>query len=62
MLEAWSELPSWLRLTIAFIICGLGALLFWFVSIRAGIALGGLGFAMLMVGGKSQSEKNGYRF
>ena len=62
MLSAWSELPWWLRLIVALIMLGLGFLVFWYVSIKLGIGLMGLGAAMLMVGGRTDAEKNGYNF
>lgn len=62
MLDFWIELPWWLRLTIAGIVLTLGILICLFVNIRVGFVLTGLGIAMLLVGGRSESEKQGYRF
>lgn len=61
-MDAWMDLPAWLRLVVALIICGVGVAIFWFVSGRLGIGVAALGFAMFIFGGKSDSEKNGYRF
>ncbi len=62
MLNIWIELPAWLRLGIAGIVAIIGVLTFIFVSVRAGAVLSGIGFVLLLIGGKSDSEKNGYRF
>ncbi len=62
MLSAWSELPWWLRLTVALSMITGGFGIFWYVSIKMGIGLMGLGAAMLMVGGRTDAEKNGYHF
>jgi hypothetical protein len=62
MLDFWTELPAWLRLGSALLLIGLGALLLYFVSIRLGCVLMGVGVVLLLVGEKSKSEKNGYRF
>ena len=62
MLDAWSELPAWLRILIAVGMMVAGALIAWFESVRLGFLLLGVGFVMTMIGGKSQSERNGYRF
>ena len=62
MLDFWIELPWWLRLIIAGAIAAVGVLLCLFVSVRAGYVLTGLGVVMMVVGGRTPSEKNGYRF
>lgn len=62
MLNIWLEFPAWLRMGIALLIAVIGVLTFIFASVRAGAVLSGVGFVLLLVGGKSDSEKNGYRF
>lgn len=39
-----------------------GVLLFFVGVIRTGIVLFGVGCAMLLIGGRSDAEKKGYRF
>lgn len=71
MLEWWMELPAWLRMTLGVVLMVVGGLILWAqIASDAGnrraytwpIAMCGLGFAMVMVGGKTDSEKNNYRF
>ena len=62
MLDFWTELPAWLRVTIAGGMMVAGALIFYFVALRLGLFLLGLGFVMILIGGKSQSERYGYGF
>ena len=62
MLEWWSELPPWLRLGVAFGLIITGGLVFWYVDIRVGIVLMGLGLVLWLVGGPTDPEKKGYRF
>lgn len=62
MLDFWSELPAWLRITIAVSIMIAGSLIAYFAAIRLGLLMLGVGFVMALIGGKSQSERNGYRF
>ena len=62
MLEFWTELPWWLRLLVALLILGVGVVVFLFASVRAGCVIAGAGLVMFAIGGRSQSEKNGYRF
>jgi hypothetical protein len=62
MIEAWSELPAWLRLLIALIIMGIGGVVLWYASVKVGFGLIGLGFIMFMIGGKTRGEKSEYRF
>ena len=62
MLDAWMELPAWARIGSALVLMLLGALVFLFVNVRTGIVLIGVGFVLLLMGGKTDSEKNGYHF
>lgn len=62
MLDWWTDLPAWLRITTALLVLATGAFVLWYVSVRLGAALLGLGFILVVLGGKSQSEKKGYRF
>lgn len=62
MLDWWIDLPWWLRLGVALGLMGAGALVFWYVSIRLGILMVGVGLVLFLIGGKSQAEKKGYRF
>ena len=61
-MDFWTDLPSWLRLVIALIVLGLGVVIFFSISVRLGLGIAGLGFAMFIFGGKTDSEKNGYKF
>ena len=56
------DLPAWARLLVALGLMIVGGLVFYFVSVRLGIALFAVGFVLLMIGGKSKAEKQGYRF
>ena len=62
MLDWWTDLPWWLRLGSALLLMAVGVLAFWFVSVRLGAGLAGLGLILFALGGKSESEKKGYRF
>jgi hypothetical protein len=62
MLDLWMELPAWLRFGSALLLIGLGVLLLLYVSVRLGCVLMGVGCVLLLVGERSKSEKNGYRF
>ena len=62
MLDLWMDLPSWLRNGVAVLFLLAGALILYFASVRFGFALLGIGLVLLLVGEKSKSEKNGYRF
>jgi hypothetical protein len=62
MLDFWMELPAWLRLGSAMLLIGLGVFFLFFVGIRRGCVLMGVGVVLLLVGEKSKAEKNGYRF
>jgi hypothetical protein len=62
MLDAWMDLPAWLRIIVALIVVAIGGLLCWFISFRLGVLPLALGVAMLFFGGKSDSEKKGYHF
>jgi hypothetical protein len=62
MFDWWINLPAWLRLIVALGLIILGALIFWFVSMRLGIIIAVIGFGFFVAGGKSSAEKKGYRF
>ena len=62
MLDWWTDLPAWLRIATALLVLAAGGFVLWYVSVRLGAALLGLGFILVVLGGKSQSEKKGYRF
>ena len=62
MLDAWMDLPAWLRFIVSLIVTGIGVLLCLFISFRLGVLPAALGVAMLVFGGKSDSEKKGYHF
>jgi membrane protein implicated in regulation of membrane protease activity len=62
MMELWSELPAWLRLTIGLVLMIVGALIAIFVHIRIGLAMLAVGTVMMLVGGKTRAEKSGYNF
>ncbi|MGH7213182.1 MAG: hypothetical protein ACREIT_00140 [Tepidisphaeraceae bacterium] len=73
MLDWWIGLPAWLRigLGVVVLLAGAGVLWAWATGYFAvprrhvltlGLALAGLGFGMILVGGKSDSERKGYRF
>ena len=62
MLDWWSELPPWLRLGTALGLMVGGALVAYFVSVRAGFVMLGVGFILFLMGGPTKAEKNGYRF
>jgi len=61
-MELWTELPWWARLivSIGLIVGGLAAFLNGYP--RSGGGMLGLGVVLLLIGGRSDSEKNGYRF
>lgn len=69
MLEWFGNLPAWARFCAALVIMGIGvgvaiwATRFWpahFFDV-AGLVIAGVGFALLCVAGRSESEKRGYR-
>jgi len=62
MLDFWTDLPAWARLLVALGLMIAGAAIFWWVSIRFGIAVFAVGFVLFCIGGKSKAEKQGYRF
>lgn len=62
MLGAWMDLPAWLRLIVALIVTGIGALMCYYISMRLGVIILAFGVVMFFFGGKSDSEKKGYRF
>ena len=62
MFDWWSELPGWLRVTTALALMVGGVLVAYFVSIRAGFVMLGVGTVLVLIGGPSDSEKKGYRF
>ena len=62
MLDWWTDLPAWLRIVFALVVMITGGLVFWFVSVRFGAGIFGFGFILMVLGGKSESEKKGYRF
>lgn len=74
MLDLWIDLPAWLRMLVALaVIGGGGAIVYaWltggFVISQytflppLGMGLCGMGLVMLLVGGRSRAERNGYRF
>ena len=74
LIEWWSERPPWLRTTIALIIMAVGLWLVYIATsaddehyndrraIHAGMVFTLLGTILLLVGGKTEAEKKGYRF
>jgi hypothetical protein len=62
MLDWWSELPAWLRYGVAIVFLLVGGLVMVGGGFRFGAAAVAIGFALLVVGGPSDSEKKGYRF
>ena len=58
----WADRPAWLRILIGMLFLVGGGLMGWFLSYRLGIVPFALGLAMLIFGGKDDSEKNGYHF
>ncbi|MGC4106192.1 MAG: hypothetical protein QM753_07525 [Thermomicrobiales bacterium] len=60
-MEFWMDLPAWLRLITALIVLSVGVVIFLFISGRLGMILAALGFCMFIFGGKSSSEKSGYK-
>ncbi len=73
MLELWVSLPWWLRIGAGVLSILVGALIL-FLGLTGRLMEGrrvvwwgafafiGAGFAMVMIGGKTDSEKNGYHF
>ncbi len=73
MLEWWMDLPAWLRVTMGLVTMAAGGLVLWAgmsgalmpgrrVVFYGAFGLIGAGLAMVVIGEKSSSEKNGYRF
>lgn len=73
MVDWWTGLPGWLRFVFGLVVMLLGGGILWagltgriIAGRRAcstlALALIGLGFAMMLIGGKSDSERNGYHF
>ena len=61
-MEAWSELPWWLRLLVALGLMAGGLFALYSGFWRSGSGMLGLGVILLLIGGRSDSERNGYRF
>src|SRR5436189_112315 len=55
MLEIWSNMPWWVRLLVAFGLMGLGVVSLIYGRIRSGSGLLGLGFALFLIGGRSDA-------
>jgi hypothetical protein len=76
MLQWWLDLPAWLRMGISliFLIAGAAIVLYGVLTpqekmlprerdeIIIGFMCVGVGLALLIAGGKSDAEKNGYKF
>lgn len=68
MLELWMDLPPWLRIVVALGLMALGVAIVWisYTEARripfAGLGIAATGLVLVLVGGKSNAEKNGYRF
>ena len=62
MLDFWMDFPWWIRLLVGMAFMAVGGLMAWYISMRLGIVPFAIGFAMLIFGGKDDSEKNGYHF
>ena len=73
MLGWWTDLPAWLRVGLGVVVLLTGGGILWAgmtghiiehrrVCPRISLVLIGLGFAMILIGGKSDSERKGYRF
>lgn len=63
LFEWWTDLPPIFRILVALLTGGLGlAMIFWMHNPRGGVILTGLGFAMVIFGGPSDSKKKGYKF
>jgi hypothetical protein len=72
-LDWWIELPAWLRIVLGVVMLVAGGLLLWAWAtgyfamprrhvLTLGSALAGLEFGMILIGGKSDGERNGHRF
>ena len=62
MLGIWLDLPWWVRAIASFLVVGLGVYTTLYSVFWGGIVIVGIGAGMLLAGGKSQSERNGYHF
>lgn len=73
MFDWWCELPWWLRIGAGVLCMAAGGLLMWvhisghfgvdrWQAARYGALLVGAGAVMVLLGGKSDAEKKGYRF
>jgi hypothetical protein len=73
MLNWWIDLPAWLRVGLGVVLLVAGGTVLWVWARAHSVAprrhiltlasvLAGLGCGMILVGGKSNSERNGYRF
>jgi hypothetical protein len=61
MFEWWHDQSPWLRYGIALLILGIEAVE-WFAVGRVRPVVVGIGVALLLLSGPSDSEKKGYRF
>jgi hypothetical protein len=72
-MDWWTELPAWLRMLIGLVILIAGIAIFACCMTgvfpggdnllsRSSIGLMAVGFVLVVFGGKSSSEKNGYHF
>ena len=62
MIDWWSELPWWLRYGVGLVFLSGGVFFFLNGLLGLGGICAGIGVVMLVLGGKSESEKKGYRF
>jgi hypothetical protein len=71
MLELWIGLPAWLRMLVGLGLMVLGGLIVYGYVVAEprprrlptfGALLFGTGLVLILLGSKSDAEKNGYRF
>ena len=59
---SWADIPTWIKLVLAFAIIAGGAYLLWKVDLSLGIIALSLGSGVLILSGRDSSDRRGYKF
>lgn len=59
---SWFDLPTWLQMLLSLAVIAGGAAVTWFISGRIGVVVLAIGVAMMVVSGRDNSDRRGYKF
>ena len=59
---SWADIPTWIKLLMAFAVIAAGGYLLWKVDLGLGIIVLSLGAVVLVITGKDSSDRRGYKF